>query len=120
LLGKALLLLNEDGFKQRSLRSGDILYKALQQHHSLIKSLACQSKISSNKYEQKKKILLAFSYPLWNSFPLSSPSFIRHFNFPLSSIYMHPAFNYKLTNFPDPEASIRTRQISNSSSTSSL
>ena len=44
-LGKALLLLNEEGFKQRSVRSGDILYKALQQHHSLIKSFACQSKI---------------------------------------------------------------------------
>ena len=48
-IGKALLLLSEDGFKQRSLRSGDILYKALQQHNSLIKSLNCQSKYFSLK-----------------------------------------------------------------------
>ncbi len=50
ILGKALLLLNEDGFKQRSLRSGDILHKALQQHHALIKSRTCQSK--DNFYQQ--------------------------------------------------------------------
>jgi len=43
-IGKALLLLSEEGFKQRSSRSGDILYKALQQHNALIKSLNCQSR----------------------------------------------------------------------------
>ncbi len=42
--GKALLLLNEDSFKQRSPRSGDILHKALQQHRATLKSLHCQSK----------------------------------------------------------------------------
>ena len=43
--GKALLLLNEDSFKQRSLRSGDILYKALQQHKAMLKSWHCQGKL---------------------------------------------------------------------------
>jgi hypothetical protein len=42
--GKALLLLNEDNFKQRSPRSGDILHKALQQHRAMLKSLHCQGK----------------------------------------------------------------------------
>ena len=41
-IGKVLLLLNEDGFRQLSSRSGDILYKALQQHNKLIKSLNSQ------------------------------------------------------------------------------
>ena len=40
--GKALLLLNEENFKQRSARSGDILHKALQQHRTMLKSLHCQ------------------------------------------------------------------------------
>jgi hypothetical protein len=47
--GKALLLLNEDNFKQRSPRSGDILHKALQQHRLMLKSLHCQSKIMIGK-----------------------------------------------------------------------
>ncbi len=42
--GKALLLLNEDSFKQRSPRSGDILHKALQQHRAMLKSIHYQSK----------------------------------------------------------------------------
>lgn len=42
--GKALLLLNEENFKQRSARSGDILHKALQQHRTMLKSLHCQGK----------------------------------------------------------------------------
>lgn len=41
-LGKALLLLNESSFQQRAAHSGDILYKALQQHCSMIKSLNSQ------------------------------------------------------------------------------
>ena len=42
-IGKALLLLTEDNFKQRSSRSGDILHKALQQHRGMLKALHCQS-----------------------------------------------------------------------------
>ncbi|CAF2932342.1 unnamed protein product [Rotaria sp. Silwood2] len=107
--GKALLLLNEDSFKQRSLRSGDILHKALQQHKAMLKSWQCQ----------------AFPYQLWNNFGFPpSPSSTRRYNIPpppppslpLSSFHstaagvhqhsaaaaaaaaaaacMHPAFNY--------------------------
>ncbi|CAM4860204.1 unnamed protein product [Rotaria socialis] len=102
--GKALLLLNEDSFKQRSPRSGDILHKALQQHKTLLKSWQCQT----------------FPYPLWNNFGFPPPSSsARRFNIPpppttslpLSSFHpnaagvlshqaaaaaacMHPAFNY--------------------------
>lgn len=42
-IGKALLLLSEEGFKQRAMRSGDVLHKALQKHHALIKSVTPQS-----------------------------------------------------------------------------
>jgi hypothetical protein len=45
--------LNEDGFKQRSVRSGDILHKALQQHNALIKSLTCQSNDYFNKNKKR-------------------------------------------------------------------
>ncbi|CAF1195999.1 unnamed protein product [Rotaria sordida] len=104
--GKALLLLNEDNFKQRSPRSGDILHKALQQHKAMLKSWQCQ----------------AFPYQLWNSFGFPpSPSTARRYNIPppphpslsISSFHptaagvlphsaaaaaaaacMHPAFNY--------------------------
>lgn len=48
--GKALLLLNEDSFKQRSPRSGDVLHKALQQHRVMLKSLHCQGKIIIKSY----------------------------------------------------------------------
>jgi hypothetical protein len=44
LTGKALLLLNENGFKQRVQRSGDVLFKALQQHCAMIASLNRQGK----------------------------------------------------------------------------
>lgn len=48
--GKALLLLNEDSFKQRSPRCGDILHKALQQHRTMLKSLHCQGKQFHGNY----------------------------------------------------------------------
>ncbi|CAF0879057.1 unnamed protein product [Rotaria sp. Silwood1] len=123
--GKALLLLNEDGFKQRSLRSGDILHKALQQHNALVKSLTCQ----------------IFPYQLWSNFGLFPPSSIRHFNIPLPPHppppppplrpspmpYMQPTVNYmyhppekhQQTDFMNLHQSIRTQQILNSSSSSS-
>ncbi|CAF0721228.1 unnamed protein product [Adineta steineri] len=110
--GKALLLLNEDSFKQRSSRSGDILHKALQQHRAMLKSWHCQP----------------FPYQLWNNFPFptASSSTARRFNIPpppppplpISSFHsnaagvlshpaaaaaaacMHPAFNY-IFNRPD-------------------
>ncbi|CAF1192342.1 unnamed protein product [Adineta ricciae] len=56
--GKALLLLNEDSFKQRSPRSGDVLYKALQQHRATLKTWQCQP----------------YPYQLWNSFGFPSSS----------------------------------------------
>jgi hypothetical protein len=37
--------LNEDSFKQRSPRSGDVLHKALQQHRATLKSWHCQGKL---------------------------------------------------------------------------
>ncbi|CAF1188910.1 unnamed protein product [Adineta steineri] len=112
--GKALALLSEDGFKKRSLRSGDILYQALQQHNAIIKSINCQN----------------FSYQLWNNFGLFPPSSMRHFNMPYPPLppppatipYVHSAFNYlsnrSETDFIDSQQSIRTRQTSNSSSSS--
>ncbi|CAF1207211.1 unnamed protein product [Adineta ricciae] len=115
--GKALSLLSEDGFKQRSARSGDILYKALQQHYALIKSFNCQT----------------LSYQLWNSFGFLPPSSVRHFNLPFPPVpppnmpYLHPAMNY-LYNQCEAKytaASIasqqltRTRQTSECSSSSS-
>ncbi|CAF2827266.1 unnamed protein product [Rotaria sp. Silwood2] len=117
--GKALLLLNEDGFKQRSLRCGDILHKALQQHNALVKSLTCQM----------------FPYQFWSNFGLFHPSPIRHFNIPLPPPpapppppmpYMRPAVNYIFhhpeknhqTDFMNSKQSIRTQQIQNSSSSS--
>ncbi|UJR20786.1 hypothetical protein I4U23_023899 [Adineta vaga] len=116
--GKALSLLNEDGFKQRSSRSGDILYKALQQHYALLKSINCQT----------------FSYQLWNNFGLLPSSSMRHFNSPFLSIppsnmpYLHPTLNYLYNhsetkypmNMTDSQQSLRTRQTSNSSSSSSM
>ena len=117
--GKALLLLNEDSFKQRSPRWGDVLYKALQQHRTMLKSIHCQT----------------FPYQLWNNFNFSSPpsssSSARRYNIPppppltmplptfhpnstggvlphpaaaaAAAACMHPAFNYI---FNRPEASI--------------
>jgi hypothetical protein len=63
-IGKALLLLSEEGFKQRSSRSGDILYKALQQHNALIKSLNCQSRDFNSKSFQKNNQSLFYSFTI--------------------------------------------------------
>ena len=121
--GKALLLLTEDSFKQRSPRAGDILHKALQQHKTTLKSFHCQSKNTPCKERSKEitpcnLVSLAFPYQLWNNFvfPPSSSSSARRFNIPtppalpMSSFHsaniagalphaaatscMHPAFNY--------------------------
>ncbi|CAF3081361.1 unnamed protein product [Rotaria socialis] len=120
--GKALLLLNEDSFKQRSSRSGDILHKALQQHNALIKSLTCQ----------------VFPYQFWGNIGLFPPASLRHFNIPFPPPpppsapapapvpYMHPNVNYMFdrcekkheTNFTKLQQPTKTRQLSNSSSSS--
>ncbi|CAF5178314.1 unnamed protein product, partial [Rotaria magnacalcarata] len=114
---KALLLLNEDSFKQRSSRSGDILHKALQQHTALIKSLTCQ----------------VFPYQFWGNFGLFPPSSLHHLDIPFPPPpppvpvpYMHPNVNYMFdrcenkheTNFTKLQQPTRTRQVSNSSSSS--
>lgn len=56
--GKALLLLNEDSFKQRSPRSGDVLYKALQQHRATLKTWQCQRKNFASLNTKTKSIFL--------------------------------------------------------------
>ena len=111
IIGKALLLLNEDGFKERAARSGDVLYKALQQHHAWIKSLTSQSENFSLLIFQLHllSIVLDFPYSFWHQFP-----YIRDLNFPFLSAYFPQAFHFSNT-----ESSIRTRQISTSSSSSS-
>ncbi|CAF0787468.1 unnamed protein product [Rotaria sordida] len=119
--GKALLLLNEDGFKQRSLRCGDILHRALQQHNALIKTLTCQ----------------VLPYQFWNNFGFYPSSPVRHFNIPLPPPppppppmpYIQPTVNYMYHHHHHPERnqqidfmnsqqSIQTHQISNSFSPS--
>lgn len=143
--GKALLLLNEDSFKQRSPRWGDVLYKALQQHRTTLKSLHCQT----------------FPYQFWNNFGFSSsPSSTRRYNIPplplsmslppfhpnstgvlqhstaaAAAACMHPAFNYMFNrpetsapkssaanhraNYFNAHQSTRNREVSSSSSSSS-
>ncbi|CAF0829566.1 unnamed protein product [Didymodactylos carnosus] len=93
--GKALLLLNEESFKQRSPRCGDVLHKALQQHISIIKSFSCQ----------------AFQYQLWNSYHPLHPTRRLGVNIPSATpttttfpptnqplthghLNTHPAFNF--------------------------
>jgi hypothetical protein len=85
--GKALLLLNEDSFKQRSSRSGDILHKALQQHRSMLKSWQCQGKYFNGK---NKNQLISFSISI-------SIMEYFYFSFFFIIIIINTSFQYSTT-----------------------